>query len=450
MPKLRKMYIAIYLSSAVLHLLWFALSATFGMHNFQLYDSAHYLILSENLSAHGVFSRALQAPFYPDLARTPGYPVFLLTLQSLGLPLVAVACIQSLLAALVPLLVFDLLRLHLHTLRAVSVAVALLLVDCSVLLFAPYILTDGLFYVVFSVLVWSLLRDIDFEKASFKQAILLPALLTGCLVMIRPIAIFLPFLLIMWWVYQRNTLRAIVVGAFLVFALPGGWVARNYVTFGTFSMSSMGPNNLLMFNAAGVQAYAEQRDFEAVQREWMAAAQSNFDWKNDPYATRDYMQWCQHEAMAIFRAHPQATVRMFAENGLSFFLKPPRGYFDLNFNLKSSYTPIGELGDQRKFSTRLSALRNETSSIGLTLTVAQFFVNLVQLFLAAIGFVYLWKKNRAAFYFLGAGILYFWFFSLFTQTDARFRLPVVPLLVVASGFGFEKLAIFRILKTKAG
>jgi hypothetical protein len=449
MPKLQKMHLVIYLSSALLHGVWFAFSATFGAHDFQMYDSAHYLALSENLSTHNVFSRALQAPFYPDLARTPGYPVFLLVLQSIGVPLIAVACIQSLLAAIVPVLMFDVLRARLHSARVVSIAVSLLFIDLSVLLFAPYILTDGLFYVVFALLMWSLLRELKPDKVNFAKTIFLPALLTGCLVMIRPIALFLPLLLIVWWFYQHQKLRTIVLGAVLVFALPGGWAIRNYATFGTFSMSSMGPNNLLMFNAAGVQAYAEQRDFEVVQREWMVAARSNFDWENDHHATRDYMRWCRHEALTIFRAHPQATVRIFTENALSFFLKPPRGYFDLNFNLKSTYAPLGALGDQRNLSARFIALRLETSTIGLILTVTQFLVNVIQLLLATIGFIHLWKVNRPVFYLLVIGVAYFWFFSLFTQTDARFRLPVVPLLVLASGFGFEKLANFRRLKTKA-
>ncbi len=449
MPKLQKMYLVIYLSSALLHGVWFALSATFGSHDFQMYDSAHYLTLSENLSTHNVFSRALQAPFYPDLARTPGYPVFLLFLQSIGIPLIAVACIQSLLAAIVPVLMFDLLRTRLHRARGALIAVSLLFIDLSVLLFAPYILTDGLFYVVFALLLWSLLRESEPTKTNFTKTVILPALLTGCLVLIRPIALFLPLLLIVWWLYQRKNLRAVVVGAFLVFALPGGWAVRNYAKFGTFSMSSMGPNNLLMFNAAGVQAYAEQRDFEVVQREWMASARSSFDWENDHYATRDYMRWCRAEAFAIFKTHPQATVRMFAENALSFFLKPPRGYFDLNFNLRSTYAPLGALGDQRKLSARLIALRHETSNIGLIMTSIQFLVNVIQLLLATLGFIHLWSVNRAIFYLLVIGVVYFWFFSLFTQTDARFRLPVVPLLVLACGFGFEKLANFRRLKTKA-
>ncbi len=449
MPKLRKMYVVLYLSSAALHVLWVTLSATFGLHEFQLYDSAHYLTLSENLSTHGVFSRALQAPFYPDLARTPGYPVFLLALQSIGLPILAVAYLQSLLAACVPVLIFDVLQRRLHSTRAALLAASLVMLDFSVLLFAPYILTDGLFYVLLATLLWLMLRYTEPEKQRFANTVLLPALVTGCLVLVRPIAFLLPFLLIFWWVFHRKSLLSIALGALLVFALPGGWVARNAITFGTPSLSSMGPNNLLMFNAAGVQAYAEQRDFEMVQREWMALARSNFDWESDRLATRDYMRWCRREALQVFKTYPGATLRMLVENGVSYFLKPPRGYFDLNFDLKSSYTPVAELGDTRSVTDRFAALQRETSTIGLGLTALQFLLSLLQFILAVVGLVHLWKVNRSLFFLLLASLLYFWFFSLFSQTDARFRLPALPLLVVASGFGIEKLVNFRLLKTKA-
>lgn len=449
MPKLQKMYLVVYLCAVAIQVIWFVCGMHFGTHRFQLYDSAHYLILSENLATHGAFSRAMQDPFFPDIARTPGYPFFLLVMQQMGASLTAISLFQCLLAATVPVLIFDLLRRHLRSIQFAIAAVVVLLIDLSVLLFSPYLLTDSLFYVGFAWLLWVLLRFSNTSTPHIGVQIILPALLTGCLVLIRPIALFLPILLVLWWVFQKKPLRVVLLGVLLVFALPGGWMTRNYNTFGVFTMSSMGPNNLLMFNAAGVQAHAEKRSFEAVQGEWMAAARSNFDWQNDPNATRNYMRWCRSEALRIFKNHPIATTRVYLENAASFFLKPPRGYFDVNFNLRSEYTPVSELGDRRSITARFGALRNDTSSIGLALTTLQFLLNLFQLAMATLGLAFLWKINRSWFYLLSTALLYFWFFSLFTQTDARFRLPVVPILIIASGFGFEKLATFRYRKAKA-
>src|SRR5580692_6269749 len=39
-------------------------------------DARHYLLLGKNLMEHGSFSRCREAPFRPDLFRTPIYPLF--------------------------------------------------------------------------------------------------------------------------------------------------------------------------------------------------------------------------------------------------------------------------------------------------------------------------------------------------------------------------------------
>ena len=48
-------------------------------------DSGYYLRLAEILREHHVFSDSVQAPFHPQIFRTPGYPAFLALLSMLGM-----------------------------------------------------------------------------------------------------------------------------------------------------------------------------------------------------------------------------------------------------------------------------------------------------------------------------------------------------------------------------
>ena len=49
-------------------------------------DQLHYLLLGKNLMEHGSFSRCTEAPYRPDMFRTPVYPFFVGVLDHLGGP----------------------------------------------------------------------------------------------------------------------------------------------------------------------------------------------------------------------------------------------------------------------------------------------------------------------------------------------------------------------------
>ena len=83
----------LFLLTPLLRPLWWVL-VFFLTGDFKLYDSSQFVLLADNLLQHGVFSRSYSEPFFPDIARTPGYPLSLAVFRSFGSSLCIISFIQ--------------------------------------------------------------------------------------------------------------------------------------------------------------------------------------------------------------------------------------------------------------------------------------------------------------------------------------------------------------------
>lgn len=408
-----------------LRLLWWSISLAIGKYDFVTIDSEQYLRAAQNmLNGHG-FSLANEAPYLPDMFRTPGYPVFLLPFVAMKWAPSVIALIQTMMGAALPVLVFRTAQ----RLGWASAALGawLVVVDASSVIFFPLVLSDGLFALIFALLIYSLSRGRFHLKDLCWQAFLL-----GAMILVRPIATYLPFLLLIWWGGHSAKWRHILVAMLILFALPGGWVLRNYYALQTPAISTVGQTGLFLYWAAGTHALAHEKDFEEVQRAFLKEAYHAFDWDNEPAVNAKYMRYARKRTLEEVGQHPVAAFRVAAMNGVYFFLKPPRGYFDLALGSSSGYAPVGAQADRRGWGERIRAASAKTSTTAWWLTGWQLTLNVLQLILAAWGMRVLWNKNRRWFWLLLLGVTYFCFFSLFTQTDARFRLPALPLMALAA------------------
>src|SRR5213076_2012479 len=96
----------------------------------------------------------------------------------------------------------------------------------------------------------------------------LAGLLTGVLVLIRPVAIAYFIVVAAVLLLRRVRARDVVIYAVLAVALPFGWALRNFARTGVFTVSSIGGTNLLLFRAAGTLAILDHGDdFEADRRD---------------------------------------------------------------------------------------------------------------------------------------------------------------------------------------
>ena len=425
----RKQLILTAIVAVTLRLIWWLCVWTSGSNGFVLFDSPQYILLAENLLEHGEFSRSEAAPFFPDIARTPGYPLFLIPFFKLGIAIHWIALTQILLSAAIPLLVLDIARKL--ELKGRWIAAIIPSIDLSLLLFAPVILSDSLFILLLTWWIWWMVSKEGKQR-------LWGALILGLVILVRPIAQFIPFLLLGWMIWSKFPKKQILAYFLIAMFLPGFWIARNYQQFEAATLSSMGLNNLMLYNAAGAEAAATGVPFTEVQQKYVTAALEAQDWYGDPLATKKYLSWMRENALDVLAEYPSTVAYQSAKSLGLYFFKPPRSYFDQQFNWDYSYDPI--LGYDENSASIFSQITGKTSTGGIVLMFLQAFINLATFLLGVLGIRTLWKKHRQWTMLFILLILYFWFLSVFTQTDARFRLPVIPLLALfAAAKGFPRL-----------
>ncbi|MGF1564927.1 MAG: hypothetical protein ACFCUH_06145 [Flavobacteriales bacterium] len=415
----RLSFAAIFAIALIIRLIWWGVAHFYGAYTFTTYDSSQYLQLAHNVLHHGEFSQSVSAPFYPDVVRTPGYPLWLVLFGWMSSPTGFIALVQSVIGSLVPVVVAK-TALALK-LRFAGWAGLLLAVDAALVVFTPLVLTDGLFTLLFAVWFYQMVT----ARSGFGW--MTAALLAGVLVLIRPSGLIIPLATFVWCGVRIGWKPFSLGVGIVALLLPFGWMLRNYTVQNTFALSTIGPNTLYLFHAAAVKAKGEDRSFNAVQSEFIENLNARFDWANDPQAISDFLAHCKRTSISIYAQYPKAAAQVTASNLVAFIAKPPRGYFDDALGLKKGYDPV--TGFQANKDLNLAQrLIDNTSKVSLALSGYQFVLQLAQTVLFALGMKSLWSVNRRLSLLIAALFAYFCLSSAITQTDARFRLPVLPLM----------------------
>jgi hypothetical protein len=264
---------------------------------FNSLDCAEYYRVAQNVARHGVFSQSPEPPLTPDTWRTPGYPLFLAAVMLvLGDSPGALVIVQQLLSVLNVLLVYRIARSWMGSGRAVAVA-ALFLVEPYHLFYSLWLLSTTLFVTVLLLawLVW--IRGL--RSGRWWWFGLLGAA-GGVLVLVRPIAALIPVVLLLGLVLRallaigrveaqprdgalpaeaeptvgplprrrgsergpRHRFACLFAFAVACGAIIGSWMFRNHAAAGHFALSDQSGVVLAYFKAAEVTLWREGRTAE--------------------------------------------------------------------------------------------------------------------------------------------------------------------------------------------
>lgn len=366
-------------------------------------DSFTYLTPAKAmLAGHGFANEHLQ----PETLRTPGFP---LLLAAFGARVLPVILLQHLVDILLALAIYLFVLRRLGSRFAAMAAALLFAIDPPTIHYANKLLTETTFTALLFV---AFLLALDVRRP------LLLGLLTGILVLTRPVAIVYFVVLAALFALARVPRRAIAIFVAAALLLPLAWGVRNKIDTGNFTISTIGPTNLLLHRAAGALAIAdegefrddlanEQRDLleevdEIVQRKEHVSVDDLPDARQAPY----------YSAMArkVLLQHPIAfavlTLRGIAVN-----------VFD------SDWDAI----------MMVSRLESTTIELAIDGFVAIVF------FLAVAGVVALWRRDRVLALLIAGTVAYFLVISAGGEAEARFRVPVVPQIAIAAAVGLEAL-----------
>ncbi|HEX7679708.1 MAG TPA: hypothetical protein VF713_16375, partial [Thermoanaerobaculia bacterium] len=191
-------------------------------------DSFTYLAPARDL-LHGLgfINGFTSAKGVIDTLRTPGYP---LLLAAFGLHVGPVIVFQHLLNAALAVAIYLLVIRRLGSRFIALTAAILFAIDTPTLHYANKILSETFFTaVLFAV----------FVLVVYARKLPLAGVLTGLLVLIRPVAIVYFVVVMLCLALRRVRMRTIATYALLALVLPVSWQLRNLHRTGVFTISSI-------------------------------------------------------------------------------------------------------------------------------------------------------------------------------------------------------------------
>jgi hypothetical protein len=361
-------------------------------------DSFTYLAPAKMLlTGHGFATK----PGVPEVLRTPIYPLLLALFGTRTVPVIVLQHVMN--VALAVAIYFFALRRG----RFVAIAAAILFaIDPPTIHYANKVLTETSFTALLFVV---------FVIGGQARVPVLHGLLVGLLVLTRPVAIV--YFVVVAILRGRRRTTAIFVAAAL--AVPLAWALRNRIVAGNFTVSVIGANNLLLHRAAGAMAILDEGDFdkdlETEQRDLLAEAHDIIEQKEHVAAAEDLSEGVRAPYYSALAR------RVILEHPVAFALLTLRGLFVNIFDSDWDSIMI------------VSRLDSRTVELAVDTFVAIVFA------LAVIGVVVLWSLDRVLALLIAGTVGYFLLISAGGESEARFRVPVVPQIAIAAACGLEAL-----------
>jgi hypothetical protein len=348
-----------------------------------------------------------------ETLRTPGYPLLLV---AFGLRIVPVIVFHHLLNVVLAVGIYLLMMRRLGD-RFVAIAAAILFsIDTPTLHYANKILTETLFtallFVVFALVVYA-------------RKLPLAGVLTGVLVLIRPVAIAYFVVVALCLALRRVPLRTIAVYVALALVLPAGWSLRNLHHTGVFTISSISGINLLTYRAAGALAIEDDGDFAADLADESQGLQDSAD---DEIQTRLHIPDAEELPDAV-------RGKYYSEIGWRVLRQHPRGAAMLTLR-----GLLVNVFDSRWEGLEIvSRFPTEVVRRALDAYTAAVFV------FAVIGTLVLWQRDRDLAAMIIATVVYFLLISAGGEAESRFRVPVIPQYTIAAACGLGALRQRRLV-----
>jgi 4-amino-4-deoxy-L-arabinose transferase-like glycosyltransferase len=419
---------------AVLIAVWGNNSAVLGD------DSWSYMEPAKNLLNSGAFWRGNETTGQAEIMRTPGYPIFLLLCglgQNFNYGFAQIA--QVGLGVLIVYLTY-LLGARLVNPTAGLWAAALQSVSIGSMLTSVWILSECLFSFLIAVALLLLVRH--FQEGTW-WLVPIAAVIIAAATYVRPIGVMLVPVVVAVLLYRPRRWTTAAEFAVIFAALVVPWYVRNHMV-GYDGFSSVGDQNLLWYEAPGVQAKIEGIPVKQAQQELKTFHSQKLQESNLRPDSGPAMKLGGEIAKKIILAHPWVWVRVHLITSLNAMLPASTGL-------------LQALGITSGYKGTLALLQSE----GLGAAVKSYFGgNLKAVFLmipellllviqyGLCGVFGFWMIRRYKLDWGRAGwlmTLTVLVFIFVTGPPAmpRFRVPVEPLLSVGAAAGLMLLTRWR-------
>jgi 4-amino-4-deoxy-L-arabinose transferase-like glycosyltransferase len=398
---------------------------------FESSDSVEYHQLALNLLQHGKFSRSPQAPYEPEILRTPAYPMLLAGLYGIfGVQPTIVVFAQITLSAATIFIVFKIATLLFHEQTGLLTAL-LLTADPVSAYYTQVLLTETLFTTTVSLSLLLLLHALT-EPSKWQWSVG-ASIGLALSTYIRPTSYYLGFILPLIFFLMirpaigwRRAAKPALAFLSLYVVLTGGWQLHNYVQTGSIEFSQIKNQYLFIAKAAAIVAVRDNLNLEEAQRR---------------LATEHFQS-----LPPDLRTAPQA--RLFESQGeyaVAIILEHPALFLwtSLQGMLASLFGPsnLSHLFGLDNVALRTSLLRGDFSGFSRshwTMAFGSWIYGIAFLIILYLGVLLLFVRVRL--YSHGIVLLIFTILYMLASSSgpeaySRFRLPIMPTLCVMAAAG---------------
>lgn len=394
--------------------------------------------------------RSVRVDLFPEIDRTPGYPVFLSLMPDLRVALV----VQVLLSGVMIFAICAFVSAN-WGLGAGLVSSALIALDPPSILYSVEVMSETIFTFAFVLGVLSALHACAARNSGLRKLslVILSSILFGGAILVRPIgqlavlgAAMIPFA---FGGVPRLNRSGFVALALLIPAVAiVGWSLRNYRLTGIAYFSPVGAVNFFYHRAGGTLVYAGNGS------------------EADLIRSEDELQPDQtgltRQALNIIADHPAAFARMTAWSFVYLCVVPDRSVLEQVLGIARA--PSARSGSMRAsaalsalYASPITALRflykSEFDSCPtlLALVIFQLLLSLLLWIGVILGLNYA-RVNRfsAPDSYKGLCIILcaavaLWLLLLAAGPEAadRYRIPAIPLLAIVSGIGWSSLNVTK-------
>lgn len=407
-------------------------------------DARDYNRLAENLLVNNEY--AVEKGATPEALPTPLYPAFVAGFYALcGIRPWIILLAQAVLDTCTCLLILATVRRHAGSSPAFWAALFYAL-DPIAILYCSHLLSDILF-VFMCVAGASLLANaiaVDDPRRP-RLRVFASGCLIGVAAMVRPIGMYLPaaVALATFLILRRSPRRAAIhlalfCAAFLLVIFP--WLLRNHRTFGSFSLSTSGPYNLLVLNVAPAEAERRREDPGAARARLLGEADEAMRRDGvDPISADPFtkVRYWQRLALKYAREEPVLLAKHYARGVVYMFVNMATGYY-ANMIHHRPGIQVGSLGNDVAAPSAIGRMmswagRKSPTEILLGLLIGIYM--LVCYACTAVGLYVSWRARSSRYLLLCFAFGAYFVLVTGTAGQARFKLPAIPFYIAFAGAG---------------
>jgi hypothetical protein len=400
-------------------------------------DSYDYLALRKGLIAGCGFARCINSGCGPpELFRTPGYPLLLTILPD---NLRWAVTIQALFSASICLII-GLFSYWQWGFKAAVISEVLLTLDAPSIVASASIMTDMPFQALLTTAVILQLYAIRRARLDAKAVwmIMFAALLLGCALMVRPIAIGLIFFavtpaLLISGMSRTRRLGLCAAAVAIPVLMIKVWEARNARLGGICTLSTIAVYNLYYYRSAGVIAYTTGTSLTEVQ---ILLARALGLSHPSPFLSPPVYYEMFKRSMQILRSNALATSILSFRILIWLAIVPDRANLNaiLGTNARSSQFLVASSDIVLRIKDLLHSPTLTILVLSQMALIAFMWIGVGRALLGLLG-----RKRQDVvmlMYLLGIALLMM-FLAAGPEAIARYRAPAMPFLAMVAGVGWS-------------